>query len=534
MRLMISMPMLAATLLMGSAALADGTNAPPPAAPIFYCPTPPVAATAPAANPTTHSWRGACPTGHRRVFKARHIHRAAHRSMVVRVAGTEHRYNPEDYGTSASQAWVYRYELSRGGLDPWEVNGRRHDIGGRWRHEEQDADAGHYSYGQADGDEDQGGDQYAGRGQYGQGQYGQGQYAGDDAQGGETFRDYVARRFDHRQQPADQGYASHGYSSQSSSGEAYAGQGAWNDDQGYAQGDQGYEAHGDQGYSSHGVNAVATGEGQRGWSEDQGYASDQGYAARDDGTAHGDRGYVVHHDRADHGDQGYDTVRHGQVADADRDDHHHSHHERHEHHAEQAHHGHGDMDDTQRWDKGDRYSSGGSSSSSHYSYEQRQADLNGGSVRGETDGHPYGWAWGDDAHGQHAGGRHGGGEAHAMADADDDSAHYGYSRSERHVMSGEDAGGYAHRSGGGYSVSVEGGDTGWHYRDLDGGDQDWDRSHDGDQGGDRQGDDRYGPPSGGEQHWRANQGGGYEVYRAAGRDSNGYLTWAGKPRDPNQ
>ena len=28
MRLMISMPMLAATLLMGSAALADGTNAP--------------------------------------------------------------------------------------------------------------------------------------------------------------------------------------------------------------------------------------------------------------------------------------------------------------------------------------------------------------------------------------------------------------------------------------------------------------------------------------------------------------------------
>jgi hypothetical protein len=31
-------------------------------------------------------------------------------------------------------------------------------------------------------------------------------------------------------------------------------------------------------------------------------------------------------------------------------------------------------------------------------------------------------------------------------------------------------------------------------------------------------------------HWRLNQGGGYEVYRNAGRDDNGFLTWAGKPR----
>lgn len=35
-------------------------------------------------------------------------------------------------------------------------------------------------------------------------------------------------------------------------------------------------------------------------------------------------------------------------------------------------------------------------------------------------------------------------------------------------------------------------------------------------------------PDGG--HWRYNQGGGYEVYRYAGRDENGFLVWPGKPR----
>ena len=30
--------------------------------------------------------------------------------------------------------------------------------------------------------------------------------------------------------------------------------------------------------------------------------------------------------------------------------------------------------------------------------------------------------------------------------------------------------------------------------------------------------------------WRYGQGGGYEVYHAAGRDEDGYLVWPGKPR----
>ena len=45
--------------------------------------------------------------------------------------------------------------------------------------------------------------------------------------------------------------------------------------------------------------------------------------------------------------------------------------------------------------------------------------------------------------------------------------------------------------------------------------------------------DRYGDfdarDRGGHQ-WRYGQGGGYEVYHTAGRDRDGYLVWAGRPR----
>ena len=34
----------------------------------------------------------------------------------------------------------------------------------------------------------------------------------------------------------------------------------------------------------------------------------------------------------------------------------------------------------------------------------------------------------------------------------------------------------------------------------------------------------------GGHHWRQGEGGGYEVYHVAGRDEDGYLVWAGKPR----
>ena len=399
MRLMISMPVLAATLLMGSAALADGPPAP----------------AAPAARGGSHPWQGACPTGHARRFRARHVHRAAHRSMMVRVAGTEHAYNPEDDGVSASQAWVYRYELSRGGLDPWEVNDGP-ALGERWRHVEQDSDDRGYgrdSHVMADGEEDNDGPRPLPRGRV----YGQ-----EDERSG-------------------------GYSGYSSGGYAYGGEQSSSQQERYASGG--------------------------------GYTSQEGYASS------------------------------GEHAEAD------DHHQRHGHRMEQVHEGYGDSDDSGHdWREGDRYSGGSSTAggSSHYQYERREADLSGGSVRGENDGQRYGWSWGDQGHGDGA----------RVADEGDwDGGHSAYSRSERHLMSGADAGGYAHRSGGGYAYSEEGGSTGWHSDSDSDRDGDWDgdRDRDGAQNGDRD-----------DHHWRPGQGGGYEVYRAAGRDTNGYLVWAGKPR----
>ena len=83
---------------------------PPPSAPIFYCPK---AMAAPQACPAT---------GH-----ANRRHNRVHAHRVVRI---ERRVTGEDRGVSASQAWVYGYELGRGGLPLREGVGRGYAMGG--------------------------------------------------------------------------------------------------------------------------------------------------------------------------------------------------------------------------------------------------------------------------------------------------------------------------------------------------------------------------------------------------------------------
>ena len=113
MRLSFAIPAIAG-LLLGWSALAYADA--PPAAPIFYCPTP--GKPAPAATP-------AAPAAH-----AAHVVRAAeHRRQgcpTLRVAATERRHGPERHhgqrvlannDVSASQAFIYRYERAIHGFD---------------------------------------------------------------------------------------------------------------------------------------------------------------------------------------------------------------------------------------------------------------------------------------------------------------------------------------------------------------------------------------------------------------------------------
>ena len=132
MRLSLVMSALASGLVMGWAgfAAADGaaSNAAPPAAPIFYCPTPASTAT------VTKTAVVATPAK----SKARHvavarIHRVHVRSHVVcpteRVAHEHHHawhgHGGEGYASvttnddvAKSQEFIYRYERAEGGLDP--------------------------------------------------------------------------------------------------------------------------------------------------------------------------------------------------------------------------------------------------------------------------------------------------------------------------------------------------------------------------------------------------------------------------------
>ncbi|HEY1753570.1 MAG TPA: hypothetical protein VGG29_20100 [Caulobacteraceae bacterium] len=118
MRLRHALPVLAGGLLLGWAALAQAA-APPPAAPIFYCPKP--AAAAPAKTPSkapavkAHAVRhGGCPT-ERRVVAVEHRHYRAHRvEMRIAVAPPP---PVVDRDVSASQAFIYRYERAMHGLN---------------------------------------------------------------------------------------------------------------------------------------------------------------------------------------------------------------------------------------------------------------------------------------------------------------------------------------------------------------------------------------------------------------------------------
>lgn len=107
MRLSIALGSLSGGLALGWAGLAAAADsAPPPAAPIFYCPSAPAhGAATPAAGPQ------ACPAAHPRAAAVdhRHVERRHERVIVRREAPSE--------DVSASQAFIYRYEEARRGLN---------------------------------------------------------------------------------------------------------------------------------------------------------------------------------------------------------------------------------------------------------------------------------------------------------------------------------------------------------------------------------------------------------------------------------
>ena len=127
MRLSLALPAAAAGLVAGWAAVALAADAPPPpAAPIFYCPsTPQKAATPAACKPAAAAAaqapapQAAAPQAEHAVPRppARHVAMAEHRHWRHRY---EHRYVErfEPRGdVSASQEFIYRYEHAQHGLD---------------------------------------------------------------------------------------------------------------------------------------------------------------------------------------------------------------------------------------------------------------------------------------------------------------------------------------------------------------------------------------------------------------------------------
>lgn len=114
MRLSFAVPALAG-LLLGWGALAHADA--PPAAPIFYCPTPGKAAPAPAATPAKPAVHGA---------RVSHASGRRHEGCpTLRVAAEHHRWRGHEHGprmvasndVSASQAFIYRYERALHGFD---------------------------------------------------------------------------------------------------------------------------------------------------------------------------------------------------------------------------------------------------------------------------------------------------------------------------------------------------------------------------------------------------------------------------------
>lgn len=145
MRQSFALAAFAATLLGGAtAAQADA----PPAAPIFYCPTPGKAQPSPTATPAAapaHTPHVIHASAHRRQgcpvvpVAARHRHGHAHTAATVVASATAPTPHPAAQGdVSASQAFIYHYERALHGLDAraadqaWAEG--RHPQPDHWRH----------------------------------------------------------------------------------------------------------------------------------------------------------------------------------------------------------------------------------------------------------------------------------------------------------------------------------------------------------------------------------------------------------------
>jgi hypothetical protein len=121
MRLSIALGALAGGLTLGWAMLAEAADqGPPPAAPIFYCPSAPAAHGAAAGAPAAPQ---ACPA------PAAHRHAVIeHRRVEPRRERVIVRRERPDEDVSASQAFIYRYEEARHGLNAEAADDA-------WRHE---------------------------------------------------------------------------------------------------------------------------------------------------------------------------------------------------------------------------------------------------------------------------------------------------------------------------------------------------------------------------------------------------------------
>lgn len=105
MRLSYALPALAGGLVLGWAATAAADAPPPPAAPIFYCPSAGQKPAQPQACPTAAPAQHVAAVEHRRVRRHREIKVAARRAA------------PPSQDVSASQAFIYRYEEAEHGLN---------------------------------------------------------------------------------------------------------------------------------------------------------------------------------------------------------------------------------------------------------------------------------------------------------------------------------------------------------------------------------------------------------------------------------
>jgi hypothetical protein len=112
-RFALALPALAGGLVLGCAAAAATADAAPPAAPIFYCPSTPQKAPAPACKPLPGT-----PAAHAPAPAAQHVAVVEHRQWRHHRFERHHAApSPRPEDVSASQAFIYRYERAQHGLD---------------------------------------------------------------------------------------------------------------------------------------------------------------------------------------------------------------------------------------------------------------------------------------------------------------------------------------------------------------------------------------------------------------------------------